>query len=313
MSTPSVQPFSIDTVMVVCDGVHADVAALTGVSETLTQAGSLIVTGYLDNLRVKVEESGTTVTGSLPVFHSGTNAVALPVRETEEVLAALADQLGFPAGALRTARVFQLDIGVNLLLTRPVAEYVALMAEAPRLGRQVFGPSSVTFGRRPVQIASYDKVRELRAAGKDIPLEWEGYHVMRVEVRFRSKLQAEFGHAVYVSDLWDQGFFRQAVTKAVARFETVRLDRELGLPIAYSVAGIRDWLALKGLSAVGGLAVPLALIDGARVSEVIGSTGASRVRKWLRALSTAPDLMTTSDLAAELSAAIRASRRTEPL
>lgn len=286
MSTPLVTGlFFYDTVLVVYDGVHADLPELDGVTETVDQDGRLTVSGHLANLRVSVSERGTVVAGSLAVYRYGTNAFALPLDGVREVVHEVGDRLGFvdPDSGL----VARLDVGANVFTDHDPAQYARLVMGGDRVDARPMGPASVVVGRSPNQDALYDKTAELRAKGRAVPAEWAGRHVVRFETRCLRRVRQAFGRPVYAGDLPDAWLYRRAVRRAVDRFDRLRFALAPGPVPTDSVRALDAHLYTAGVEASGGAPALLRLVAALPKPTPADRTRASRVRSRIRTRATA--------------------------
>ena len=299
------EPFSWDSVMTVHDGQYADLDALSGLSEKVDRHGRLVVSGYLDRVRVTVNERGTVVVGSLPGYLHGTNAVALSLADTRLALESIADRLGLsdPGAGVVT----QLAIGAHLFTVHPAAQYARLLLGAGRVDARPLGPASVVVGRKPHQDAVYGKIEELRASGVPVPAAWEGRHVVRYETRSFKRVACAYGGAVLASDLWTPALHERAVRRAVARFDRLVFARALGPVPTRSVRDLDRYLHAAGVEAAGGGVALLRLVADTPKPTAADRQAASRVRTRIRARATDP--VAGDDLGAELRAAVHEAAR----
>ena len=177
----------------------------------------------------------------------------------------------------------------------------------PGSARAPVTSESLRFQTRRRVIAFYDKRAEIVRSGGTVPAEWGGAYVLRYELRYLKDTTRAFGRSLYASDLWDRAFHADLVRRWERRFGTVRSARPLLLAPATSVRSLRDRLALRGVKDAGGLPSVLDSIDAARASGTVTSDAATRMRQWVRRVTSDPTLTGDPDLGRELSGAVRAA------
>src|SRR5208282_5792770 len=94
--------------------------------------------------------------------------------------------------------------------------YLALMGPLSRMPQTRFKSSgqSVVYQNRRRAIVLYDKAAESRRSKMVLPEALRGRHLLRLELRFLSKLSTVFGLPVTVADLRDPGFQGQLLAAA---------------------------------------------------------------------------------------------------
>lgn len=261
-------------------------------------------TGRLRNLRVLVTPHGTRVTGSVARYINGTTLSPFDPAAVGPALDEIEGTLGLPEGELHYGRVSRVDVGANLALDRPVAEYLASMEAPQRHQRAAFGDESLYFQNTLRQLVFYDKVEEAR--GRGVPEHLADANVLRYELRLTSKVQQQVGQPVVAGLLADADFYRRLADLWLQHFERVGFKRVLRIDRPATVPELRDGLALRGIDAVGGRDDVLRAIRTSRHEGLLDYDQSYRQRKWVAELAQDPCFTADADVAVELRAAVAA-------
>lgn len=192
-------------------------------------------------------------------------------------------RLGVDPEQVKSGRLRRLDIAANLVVSAPPCEYMALAESPPRMERREFGSTTVAFRNGDCKIILYDKIQKL--IGRNdldlLPADWQGLHVLRVEVRFLD-VRREFKRVVTVGDLCDQGFWPSVADRYYSRVSSVGFRRgEQAIPAAARIPDLKNLYAARGIMATGGLA---AAIDRVIAQERTGEIKAPQPKKQQQAL-----------------------------
>lgn len=113
-------------------------------------------------IKVLVTPHGTRVTGSIAKHIAGSNLTGFDPAAVGPVLIEIGDALGLPEGELLLARVTRLDVGANLVLRRPVVDYLDSARSANRLHRRPYRRGTLYFANTLRTLALYDKIAEIQ-------------------------------------------------------------------------------------------------------------------------------------------------------
>ncbi|MEP0547475.1 MAG: hypothetical protein ABJF88_11125 [Rhodothermales bacterium] len=113
-------------------------------------------------MKVLVTPHYARVTGSIAKYVAGSNLHGFDPAAVGPALSEIEEALGFPEGELLLAKVTRLDVGANLVLDRPVSEYLDAMCTAGRLHPVRYRPETLYFQNTMRELALYDKIAEAR-------------------------------------------------------------------------------------------------------------------------------------------------------
>lgn len=293
----------IDTVTLWLDtleGVEAATEALTGQRETIDrQTGEVTVRGRLKNLSVRIGGQGLSVTGSLARFHYGSNSQSLTRRAIEEAIEGLSDRLHLP---MEQARVYRLDIAGDLIMRKPVIEYLPQLVSAPYLKRSEFADrQTVLFSNRQKAQCLYDKRQEIESKHEPVPEVFTGRNVLRYENRVLKRLAVQFHREeVRGADLIHEAFYMEALKKWEREYFNINKLKRGQVINMKNVKELEKSLASYGLQVIGGEARAMDLIRSAREQGQISKMQCQRLKEKIRELSIAKGRGEESDDIAEL-------------
>lgn len=211
---------------------------LEQVSEHQFADGQVALCGYLDSLKVSVSRLGVGIKeGSFCKWCKGTNFKVMGRKDIQEGLEKLSDRLHLPMGI---AQVFRVDIAQNFILKHPVSIYtnhLGALAYHTRLEAK----DGLYYSGTNTQLCYYDKVKEQRKAGAEIPELYSGKPVLRYEYRLKSRLphllntckvQAQMlcDEAVYMQlvNMWLQGYRDiRKINETTINFEQMKSVKDL--------------------------------------------------------------------------------------
>lgn len=167
--------------------------------------GNIVVTGSLGNYSVSVNHWQVRVKdGSLCRWYMGDNFQSMRRRDIQFAIEKLSDTLHLP---MDKADVKRLDVAENIIVRRPVSVYLSRLGVLPYANRLV-EPDSLYYQRRDESLCFYDKIKEQRSKGVEIPELFSKSNVLRYEHRYTKRLGATFKvDRVTGAMLYDEVFY----------------------------------------------------------------------------------------------------------
>lgn len=151
--------------------------------------GTSAVSGILgNNMRIRVNDSGISIKGSLSKYWFGDNNRILNPINTANAITNLSDELGIQ---INNGKVTRLDIAANVVTNHLPESYYPYLVDSPHFSRTK-RKGSLYFGNGLRQKVFYNKIAECRSKKTKIPDEWSGCHVMRYEVRYTARIGKRF-------------------------------------------------------------------------------------------------------------------------
>jgi hypothetical protein len=177
-------------------------------------AGNRTIKGGIKNLDVYVTDASVYISGSIAKYYFGDNLHNLNRRQVEDAFNEIAEKLHLP---IQDARIFRVDIGACLKMDQPASFYLEHLGEMQKVKKRDVTYTcgvlnSITYGKKPIQTAFYDKIDECRTTRAAVPVDFAGCNALRYERRYYQRIGAYFQvQDVTVSTLYDEGFYKKAV------------------------------------------------------------------------------------------------------
>lgn len=170
-----------------------------------TYSDGVVVTGDVGNLKVTLNHFQVKVRdGSLCKWYLGSNFKTMGRKDTQMAIERLSDTLHLPIGK---AIITRIDVAQNLITRYPPDVYynhLGLLKYATRLQE----PNGIYYSQTGGRLAFYDKCREQRAKGEDVPELYEGKNVLRYEQRYTKRIAQQMKvPEVTGSMLYDEAFY----------------------------------------------------------------------------------------------------------
>ena len=170
-----------------------------------TYSDGVVVTGDVGNLKVTLNHFQVKVRdGSLCKWYLGSNFKTMGRKDTQMAIERLSDTLHLPIGK---AIITRIDVAQNLITRYPPDVYynhLGLLKYATRLQE----PNGIYYSQTGGRLAFYDKCREQRAKGEDVPELYEGKNVLRYEQRYAKRIARQLNvPEVTGSMLYDESFY----------------------------------------------------------------------------------------------------------
>lgn len=175
--------------------------------------GRVILSGYIQGIKVSFHPTGLSIIGSLPKFLYGDNIHPLTRKTTKEAVHALSEALGFD---ISRAKVNGFEFGFNFPLKNPVDDYLLRLGELKGLQRYRFSKTTLYYKpkgkRQNKMLCFYDKVAEAKKEGVIIPQGLETANILRYELRFNGRLSSQLHFTnITASTLSDRVFYKNMV------------------------------------------------------------------------------------------------------
>jgi hypothetical protein len=173
-----------------------------------------------------------------------------------------ADRVGMPLPVVLNGRVSRLDVAANLNVSAAVTEYVNLADIPSRMERRQFSTTTVVMGNGIVDLALYDKVRQVveKAGAHHVPGYWVGKNVLRAEMRLR-RPDKDLRKVVIVGDLCEEEFWDSLADRYEKRFLSIPFHSGGAVGSPSEVRTMIRVYAANGILRLGGIGPAYARID----------------------------------------------------
>jgi hypothetical protein len=164
--------------------------------------------GHIQNMGIYRNLDGLHIHGSLAKYYNGENITPLTLLQVNEAIAMLEEQTGIE---LETAIVKGVELGVSVKTKERPSEYLRLFGNRARFTRHEYlslrGVETITYsnGKGSFQFSGYDKIKEVVQKHKQIPIQFEGSNVLRLEYKIvrRRGIKAKFQRDLTAYDLFN--------------------------------------------------------------------------------------------------------------
>ncbi|MEJ7694235.1 hypothetical protein [Daejeonella sp.] len=262
--------------------------------------------GTLKNIRVKVNDGGITVEGSLPKYINGNNQLTLTKEQAEEGIKKLGEELRLP---LMEGKVKRLDTGAPIISDLTAKELYQVCGEAPRFNR-LEQNSGLYYAQTKRYMALYDKGNELKK-GEQLLDAFKGKHVLRYEYRWlcHQTLAKDLGLTeVLMKDVFAN--YDILIKKWASAFLMIVKNHDM---ITFNAEAFKDTasfnnqILIQGVERVGGLQAVLQAINVAKDRGDFGKTNnLSYLKRKYTTLMTHPVLSEKSPVGKEVEDKVKA-------
>ena len=121
----------------------------------------------------------------------------------------------------KNSRLFRIDVAENLIMNYPVQKYLSCLGDCPYFKK--FSGETVFYTNSKRGIFFYNKLKQCSSKGIPISDEYKQYKgkMLRIELRFTSRLTDEFGKEIYVYDLYNKTFFTNILNKWLHHYSSI--------------------------------------------------------------------------------------------
>lgn len=277
-----------------------------------TDTGEVWIDGRLDNLRVTANRYILRVKdGSLCKWYLGDNYQTLGKAETRHAIERLSDTLHLP---FELAQITRLDVATNMIMQQPPDVYIAHLGPL-KYSNRLTEPSGLyyTTKSKAYRLAFYDKARESKDKGDNVPEPYLGRYVLRYEQRYTKRIARRLNRPdLRAADIYSDEIHRELVRRWRAAYIQIQKINESTINFAM-VKTKKDFYKLGTLSLIeraGGANEMLAQIAEARKAGQIDSKQAFDLRAAVKdACKVDGEIVRESNAVKELDAKIAEAAR----
>lgn len=181
---------------------------LTNTRYSQKENGSTFISGSLENLLVNVNDFGISIKGSINKYCHGDNFCKLTRQDMQIGVEKLQDAL---QTSLLDAQLRRIDLAHNFIVKEDVKQYYNLLGDSQYYTR-LSQPNSIYYNNGLKTKLFYDKIKEGKYRGLQIPPIWNNKNVLRYELRFMKNIANQFKQEkVLLSDLYDEVFYMRII------------------------------------------------------------------------------------------------------
>ena len=272
------------------------------------RAGKVVISGYLNNLKVAVSNEGLSVNGSLAKYWMDDNIQTLRRQDTEQAIESLSDELHLPVSEANVSRV---DFAHNFIMRYEPEVYYNYLGESQYFKR-FNQPESLYYNNGNRVKLFYDKKSEAKAKAYELPEIWRGKHILRYEIRYKRRLSKQFKEPeVKAGTLPDEQFYIKLVDRYVSDYQDIHKNPQIHFDIEKMSSPKEFWrqLALMKVEEIGQNKL-MELIDEWRAKDVFSKPEYySRLKKEIRELCKKNETSESVPVIEELDSKISALKR----
>ena len=161
-------------------------------------------TGKVKNYNVCVSESGISMKGSLAKNRFGDNIHTLTRKDAQWAIEELSDHLHID---INVAKVTRLDISTVLYTKYPPADYYPYLGQKPYFERLQSTPDTLYYNNHQRQIVFYDKQKEAKEKGVQVPEILKNANLLRYELRYKKRLNKQLNTDITAGKLYVRPFY----------------------------------------------------------------------------------------------------------
>lgn len=171
----------------------------------------VIITGNVGNLKVCLNRFQVKVKdGSICKWYLGSNFQTMSRKDTQRAFEKLSDIIHLPMGK---AIITRIDVAQNFITRYPPEVYFNHLGTL-RYATRLQEPNGIYYSRTGGRLAFYNKCKEQRNKGGDVPELYEGKNVLRYEQRYTKRIARQFNvQEIRGSMLYDETFYIDVVKR----------------------------------------------------------------------------------------------------
>ncbi len=278
-----------------------EVSALTDYAQFANRdTGELNSKARLRNLKVRTYGNMLIIDGSLSKYHYGNNLACLTRGETQKALECIGNELQTD---IEKAKVFRLDIALNLILDEAPCNYMPYFGSLARYKRFSIDKDNLYYATKERYFCFYDKLKECKQKKEPIPSIFVGRNVLRIENRYLKRLYKLTGSTVFAKDLYEEDFYVNCINEFRSKFQEIKrnpMSKITSQAIKnLNSKNIVDYMANEYLKEKG-KDKALALIEYAQKNASFDRQRAWKLKKKIEAISTLPDFTEPNSLTNEI-------------
>ena len=271
-----------------------------------TTTGEVInTTGFLENLRVKINYRGISINGSLAKYHLGNNLKTLTRKDSQSAIEKLSDKLSLP---LDQAKVCRLDLGCNILVNKPLINYYDCLGDMNYFKKTSFDNDTVLYTNGKNGFEFYNKVKKMRKKREPIPDIFKNKTILRIESHLNKRIgQTLKEPEIKVSFLFDERFYIKVIDLFKKQYDSINKIKILKLnPEVLKMAGVKEFLnmlALLSIKNLGGEKEMLKMLEMEKNN--LEKMQYTRLRNKIKQLANQPELTEPNESITELNRKVK--------
>jgi len=207
------------------DLLHNVPARLTRQSETTFSDGTVLISGYLGSIKVRVTGQAVKIhDSSICKWYLGDNFQALSRGDTKRAIQRLSDELMLP---MDRATVTRVDIAQNFIMRHEKSVYFNHLGSLQYFNR-LQQNNGLYYSNGNNALVFYEKVHEQTIKGQPIPEMYRAKTCLRYEQRYKRRLLQTFNRPeLRAADLYEPGFYCDLVNRWRGEYQKIKKLNDL--------------------------------------------------------------------------------------
>ena len=268
--------------------------------------GEVILTGTLENLRIKNRGNNISIIGSLPKFYFGDNIQTLSRKDTQITIEKITDLLNLP---IDESKIFRLDIGNNFIMNLPLQNYYTCLGELSRFKKsEIANKQTLLYSTTSKSLQFYDKVNEAKRTKQNIPEVFKQKNVLRYELQLKKRIPGSLKlPEVRAKHLYQENFYIKGINFwkdfyfLIQRVNRLKFTKESLTMV--NARHLLYQLAAMQVKAIGEDQL-LSMIE-ANKNQVKHRNQVSRMKELVKSLSNEPEITEPNEAINELDSKIK--------
>lgn len=262
------------------------------------------VLGNFKNFRIRLNDNGISITGSISRYYNGTNLHTLDIKKAREAISKLSDELHLP---IKKGIIRRLDVAENFQMINEPSFYYPMLGETFNYRRleQNNGIEYRQGKKRPGHkgMVFYDKIIQHRNCEELIPVELKNKYLLRYELRFLNRLREQFKMPeINVSNIFTEVFYRKVTDIYQSEYFKIKKIRQMNNSFGKcsNVKQLQKQLLLSGIEKEGGELIVLQNIERLRKENKLNKMQTNRLKNKVKSLCNTAQLTFESEAILEL-------------
>jgi hypothetical protein len=279
---------------------------LENISQHQFDNGNVSLTGLCDGLKVSVSEYSVKIKNqSLCKWYFGNNFETLSKSDVKNAIGKISDLLSLP---ISESNIYRIDLAQNFIMKFNPKIYLNHLGNLHHYNR-LEQSKGLYFNNKQRQLVFYDKVSESQAKGFEVPNLYKDRAVLRYELRYKSRLPAQFKvPELKAKLLYEDNFYNAIVTRWYDEYQQINKIRETTI-FDYSMIKTKKQLSHQAIimyvSTRGGEIKVLTEIQEAQQKGLLTPKQAFDLRQQIKEACKSELLTVQSDLIAELDSKVK--------
>jgi hypothetical protein len=219
---------------------------LNNVSEHFKDDGRYSVSGTLNNMIVKLFESGVSIKGSLAKYYLNDNIQTLTRQDSARAIQKLSDELHLD---ISDAIITRIDFAHNFIMSQKPTIYYPYLGESQYFTR-LSQPESLYYKNGNRTKLFYDKLSEAKFRAVRVPEVCDNKHLLRYEIRYSKRLDKQLKvPEVRGRTLSEESFYIGLIDRYILDYKSIHKNPSINFDTTNMATPKDFWMQLAVMKA----------------------------------------------------------------